>query len=108
MRRVNSVARRRIALLMALALLCAQAGALAHVYTHLHGHAASSDSLAERSRPCGDCQSLSPLLAAAGTPAHVLLIVRADAHASLPPLAAPRARAAPRLGFRSRAPPTAC
>jgi len=97
--------RRRIALLMAVALLCAQAGALAHVYTHLHGHAPASDQLAERSRPCGDCQALSPLLAAAGSPAHSLVSVRVDGHVPQAPVASPPASVAPYYGFRSRAPP---
>jgi len=52
----------RLGLLLVLALLCAQTGALQHQYSHLRAPGAPPAS----TQSCTDCLSFSPLLATAG------------------------------------------
>jgi hypothetical protein len=55
----------RVAVLLAMALLCAQWGAQAHAYSHLASSAAAIHELDAKGRLCSDCLSFAPLLATA-------------------------------------------
>jgi hypothetical protein len=59
----------RLALIMALALLCAQFAAQAHSYSHLQSGTDTTFRLDAKGRLCADCLSFAPLLAAAGSAA---------------------------------------
>lgn len=95
----------RLALLAAVALLMGQVGATAHAYAHgATGGATYQSGLASHD-PCSACLAYAPLLSAAASP---------SALPSLEPQvgtfdpAAPASsliEIAPKLGFRSRAPP---
>ena len=97
----------RVALIAALALICAQVGAMAHAYSHLPETTSVSAQQAKLGIHdlCKDCLNFAPLLSAAGTPTALHFT---------PPQArsvAPQAQIAClvelkfRLAFRSRAPP---
>jgi hypothetical protein len=85
---------------MALALVVAQTGAKAHLYSH---HPAGETGIP--SQLCGECLCFAPVLGTASAPDHDLLIPRADVD-RIPAIAAV---ALPRScsfhAFRSRAPP---
>lgn len=97
----------RIAFMAALALLSAQFGALGHAYSHDAGlKPVPAHKLLPSSHDfCSDCLAFAPLLSGAGAPSPVPALL---AHGA-PPMAASGGRAliglAPRLAFRSRAPP---
>ena len=110
---VNSISRKirlRLALSMAVALLIAQFGAQAHAYAHLGdahlgGPLGSGDQLELRLKPCGDCQSFAPLLAAASAP---ILELNPSCLGVAPKPAVTLLMLAARANFhafRSRAPP---
>ena len=94
-----------IALMLAIALLCAQWAAQAHAYTHLSSKTVATHQIDLKGLLCSDCLSFAPLLSAAAGP-------------SLPPVPAPQgvdlapacvahslvSQAFP-AAFRSRAPP---
>ena len=95
----------RIALMLAMALLCAQWAAQAHAYSHLSSKTIATHQIDLKGQLCSDCLSFAPLLSAA-------------AGSSLPPVPAPQgvdpapASVAYSLvsqdfpaAFRSRAPP---
>jgi hypothetical protein len=98
---------RRIALMMAMALLIAQFGAQAHAYSHIHAGTSYPEQQSSHGTLCTDCLSFAPLLTAAG------------GSAALPVLepqgvgAAPSATVASLFphpfanAYRSRAPPPA-
>lgn len=95
----------RIALMLAMSLLCAQWAAQAHAYTHRSPETVAKNQVELKVRLCSDCLSFAPLLSAA-------------AGSSLPPVPAPQgvdpapagvacslvSRGFP-AAFRSRAPP---
>ena len=56
----------RLALLLALALLCAQYAAQSHAYTHLQSGTDTTFRLDAKGQLCADCLSFAPLLSAAG------------------------------------------
>jgi hypothetical protein len=56
----------RLALLLALALLCAQFAAQAHSYSHLQAGTDTTFRLDAKGQLCADCLAFAPLLAAAG------------------------------------------
>jgi hypothetical protein len=97
----------RVALIAALALICAQVGAMAHAYTHVPESSSVSAQQAKLGIHdlCKDCLNFAPLLSAAGAP--TALPFALPQACSL----APQARIARlvelkfRLAFRSRAPP---
>jgi len=89
---------------LAVVLLCAQLGALAHAYTHLRS---GTDGAAHhvRTPPCLECASCAPLLTVAGGAASLPALAVSDAIlASASPAPAQRQAEACRA-YRSRAPP---
>jgi hypothetical protein len=103
--------RLRIALMTAMALLIAQFGAQAHVYSHLHfGSGASSgatEQLDSHGRLCSECLSFAPLLSAAGAPNHLFAIAPQGVVAAPGDAVASLIARLPTAAFRSRAPPSA-
>jgi len=97
----------RVALIAALALMCAQLGAMAHAYSHVPEATSVSAQQAKLGIHdlCKDCLNFAPLLSAAGAPAALPFAL--PQACSL----APQAQVAClvelkfRLAFRSRAPP---
>lgn len=103
---LQPMARRRLSvrLLLSLALVLAQVGAVAHVYTHSRSTDLAGG-FAEQAQFCAQCQSGTPLLAAADcAPAHFELRP-ADGAAVLASNRASLIEAGPRHAFQSRAPP---
>jgi hypothetical protein len=97
----------RAALIIAVALLIAQFGAMAHAYTHGSGAERNG---ARQSNPgnhefCGDCLNFAPLLCAAGAPAALPIIAPQGRSAPLRVAARSLLADRPLLAFRSRAPP---
>jgi len=104
----------RLAALVAMALLCAQVGALSHAYAHdadarAPGTAppAASPAGAAAHDPCNDCLAYAPLLCAAGTPTVPPAINPQSATLAVRRPADSVADLDPTLAFRARAPPTA-
>lgn len=95
----------KIGVLLAFALVFAQLGAITHAYAHLRAGADPQGIAAKASHGCPDCQSFSPMLAGAGTPANALALLQAQAASAPPTLLAPIEMRAPRHSFQSRAPP---
>src|SRR5262252_672884 len=75
----------RLGMLLALALVVAQTGAVVHGYSHLSapGTPARSGEL------CGDCLLFSPLLSAAGGTGHSLVLARVQTGPNYQPPVAP-------------------
>src|SRR5215469_3757029 len=74
----------RLSVLLTLAMVIAQTGAVLHGYSHLRAPAEPARS----GQACGDCLSFSPLLTAAGGTVHLYVLVRAPVGMSyLPPVA---------------------
>ena len=90
---------------MAMALLCAQWGAQAHVNSHLSSHAAATHELTAKGQLCSDCLSFAPLLATAAGSS--LPAVRDPQGVNPAPPAVAYSLISRRFpaGFRSRAPP---
>ena len=88
-------------MLLALALVLAQTGAVVHGYSHLRAPSAPAGS----SQSCWDCLAYSPLLTTAGGANHVLPLARVQAGTSYRPPVAPVARQSTPQAFRARAPP---
>lgn len=88
-------------MLLALALVFAQAGAVMHGYSHLRSPSAPAGS----SQSCGDCLAYSPLLATAGGPNHSLALIQVQGGASYRPPVAPVVGQPTPLAFHARAPP---
>ena len=84
----------RLCVLLLLALVFAQAGAVRHQYSH-----------GASGQVCSDCLAFSPLLTAAGGKAHLPAIARAPAITDVRPCVAPLIGQPPRHAFLSRAPP---
>ncbi|MGB8694925.1 MAG: hypothetical protein WCD08_15570 [Steroidobacteraceae bacterium] len=55
----------RVALMLAMALLCAQWAAQAHAYSHLSSPAVATHQLDLKGKLCSDCLSFAPLLSTA-------------------------------------------
>jgi hypothetical protein len=98
----------RIALMTAMALLIAQFGAQAHVYSHLHYGAGTTEQLDSHGRLCGECLSFAPLLSAAGTPTHLFAIAPQGVMAGPSDTVTSLIARSPTASFRSRAPPSIC
>jgi hypothetical protein len=94
--------------MVAMALLVAQFGGQAHVYSHLHLAPDSTQQLDSHGRLCSECLSFAPLLSAAGTPSHLFAIVPQGVIAAPSDAVASLITRAPTAAFRSRAPPSAC
>jgi hypothetical protein len=84
----------RLCVLLVLALVFAETGAVQHQYAH-----------STANQVCSDCLGFAPLLAPAGGKAHLRSIVRALAGTPCRELIAPLAAQTPLNAFRSRAPP---
>jgi hypothetical protein len=96
----------RIALMTAMALLIAQFGAQAHVYTHLHGGSGTTEQLGSHARLCSECLSFAPLLTTAGSPGHLFAIAPQGVTAATSDAVASLIAHSPTTAFRSRAPPS--
>jgi hypothetical protein len=97
----------RVALMTAMALLIAQFGAQAHVYSHLHFGSSTTEQLDSHERQCSECLSFAPLLSAAGTPSHLFAIAPQGVVATPSDAVASLIARLPTTAFRSRAPPSA-
>ncbi|MGH8140425.1 MAG: hypothetical protein ACREVV_19800 [Steroidobacteraceae bacterium] len=95
----------RLGMLLALALVFAQTGAVMHGYSHLKVSGKSSGTPATSSQSCPDCLSFAPLLAAAGGTSHSLTVARAQIETTYRTLVAPLVGQSPQHAFLSRAPP---
>ena len=94
-----------IGLLLALALVFAQFGAVAHDYSHLRLGGDSQGIAAKTSHSCPDCQSFSPVLGGAGAASNTLSVSHLRAETPYHDLLAPLVAHTPQHAFRSRAPP---
>jgi hypothetical protein len=92
--------------LLTLALLVAQTGAVMHAYSHLSASGESRGVPATSNQSCPDCLSFAPLLAAAGGTSHSLTVARARIATTYRTLAAPLVGFSPQHAFLSRAPPS--
>jgi hypothetical protein len=96
--------RRKLSLqiILSLALLFAQLGAVAHAYSH-----SNPDQIGQshQTQLCGQCQSGTPLLAAAGCPAQLFTLHAPDTCAVSSASSVSLIEAGPRHSFQSRAPP---
>jgi hypothetical protein len=90
--------------LLALALLVAQTGAVMHAYSHLRA-SGESPGVPASTQFCLDCLSFAPLLAAAGGTSQPLTVARAQIATTYRTLVAPLVGFSPQHAFRSRAPP---
>lgn len=101
----------RLGILLVLALVFAQTGAVLHAYSHTHAtphrtQTADSGAPAPGGQVCSDCLSFAPLLTAAGGTGHPPTIVRACAGTTYRLFVAPLSGQPPQHAFRSRAPPS--
>jgi hypothetical protein len=96
----------RIALMAAMALLMAQFGAQAHVYTHLLRDSGATEQLDSHGKLCSQCLSFAPLLSTAGGPSHLFAIAPQGVMAAASDIVASLIAHSPTLSFRSRAPPS--
>jgi hypothetical protein len=92
----------RLGLLLALALVVAQSGAVVHGYSHLNAPSAPARS----GQVCGDCLLFSPLLSAAGGTIHSFVLARTQTGPSYRPPVAPLAGQPTQHAFLARAPPS--
>jgi len=88
-------------MLLALALVFAQAGAVVHGYTHLSPPSAPAGS----SQFCGDCLLFSPLLSAADGTNHFFVLARVQTGPPYRAPVAPLAGQSAQHAFLARAPP---
>jgi hypothetical protein len=93
---------RVIGLLLVIALVLAQTGAVLHQYSHLR---ASGDATLP-GQTCVDCLAFSPLLATGGTAHGLPLVLHADVSIHVCDLSAPSPRCAPQTAFLARGPPS--
>jgi len=91
----------RLGVLLTLALVFAQTGAVVHGISHLRAPSAPARS----SQSCGDCLSYSPLLSAAGGTNHFFVLARLQTGTSYRPPVAPLVAQSTQHAFRARAPP---
>jgi hypothetical protein len=96
---------RPVGLLLALALVFAQFGAVAHDYSHLRLNGDSQGIAAKTSHSCPDCQSFSPVLGGAGAASTSLTLSHLRADTVYQDLFPPLVAHTPQHAFRSRAPP---
>ena len=95
---------RALGLLLVVALVIAQTGALLHQYSHLR---ASGDATQQgQTQTCVDCLAFSPLLATAGAAQGLPLVLRAAVSTRLCDQGAPLPWRAPHTAFLARGPPS--
>jgi hypothetical protein len=92
-------------MLLALALVLAQTGAVMHGYSHLRASGETPPASPASSHSCPDCLSFAPLLAAAGATSHSLSVAPAQSGTTYRIPVAPLSGQSPQHAFRSRAPP---
>lgn len=97
----------RTSLMVAMALLIAQFGAQAHVYSHVHVGSGTTEQLDSHGRLCSECLSFAPLLSAAGSQSHLFAIAPQGVMAAPSDAVASLISRYPTPAFRSRAPPSA-
>ena len=97
----------RFAILAAMALLLAQAGAISHAYSHSAGLTTSSSHStgAGSHDPCSGCLAFAPLLCGAGAPNCAPFIVPPGPNFATRALPGSFVDVPRLLAFRSRAPP---
>ena len=95
---------RALGLLLVVALVIAQTGALLHQYSHLR--ASGDATLPGQTQTCVDCLAFSPLLATAGAAHGLPLVLQADVSTRLCDQGAPSPRRAPHTAFLARGPPS--
>ena len=95
----------RLGVLLALALLVAQTGAVMHQYSHLSASGESRGFPATSSQSCPACLAYAPVLAAAGGTSHLPTFARAQVGTPYRTLVAPLVGYSPQHSFLSRAPP---
>jgi len=88
-------------MLLALALVFAQTGAVVHGYSHLSAPSAPARS----GEFCGNCLLFAPLLSAAGGTSHSFVLARVQPGPVYHPPVAPRVGQSFQHAFRARAPP---
>jgi hypothetical protein len=93
---------RAFGLLLVVALVLAQAGALLHEYSHLR---ASGDATVP-GQTCVECLAFSPLLAAADAARGLPLVLQADVSTRLCDQGAPSPGRAQQTAFLARGPPS--
>lgn len=93
---------RALGLLLVVALVVAQTGALLHEYSHLR---ASADATLP-GQTCVDCLAFAPLLTTAGAAHGLPLVLPADVSTPLCRQSVPSPRRAPRTAFLARGPPS--
>jgi hypothetical protein len=98
----GSLRTRSLGLLLVVALVFAQTGALLHQYSHLH---ASGDATLP-GQTCADCLAFAPLLTAAGAAHAPPLVLQADVSTCVCDPGAPSPRRAPQTAFLARGPPS--
>ena len=92
--------------MLAMALLIAQFGAQAHLYSHLHPGSGATEQLDSHGRLCSECLSFAPLLSAAGTPSHLFDIAPQGVIPAPSDAVVSLITRSPTPAFRSRAPPS--
>jgi len=93
---------RALGLLLVVALVLAQTGALLHQYSHLR---ASGDATLP-GQTCAECLAFSPLLATADAAHGLPLVLQADVSTRLCDRGAPLPRRASHTAFLARGPPS--
>ena len=93
---------RALGLLLVVALVLAQTGALLHQYSHLR---ASGDATLP-GQTCADCLAFSPLLATADAAHGLPLVLQADVSTRLCDRGVPSPRRASHTAFLARGPPS--
>jgi len=94
----------RLGVLLALALLSAQTGAVMHQYSHLSA-SGESRGFPASSQSCPACLAYAPVLGAAGGTSHLPTLARAQIGTPYRTLVAPLVGYSPQHAFLSRAPP---
>jgi len=95
---------RALGLLLVVALVLAQTGALLHQYSHLR--ASGDGTLPGQTQTCVDCLAFSPLLATAGAAHGLPLVLPADVSTRVCDQRAPLPRRAAQTAFLARGPPS--
>ena len=95
-----------VALIAALALICAQLGAMAHAYSHVPVTSVSEQQAKLGIHDlCNDCLNFAPLLSAAGAPTALPFALPQACNLAPQAQIACLVELKSRLAFRSRAPP---
>jgi len=95
----------RLGVVLALALLVVQTGAVMHTYSHLSTSGESRGVPATSSQSCPACLAYAPVLAAAGGTGHSPTFAQAQLGTPHRTLVAPLVGYSPQHAFLSRAPP---